>query len=134
MAAKGMKMEEIMGKMDEAILRSKKVAQIREIAKAFGIEGYERMKKKELLEVLINGPGEAGDSAYYGGAPDTSDIPSPSEKYAVLPDAGGDKADRGPGVAGFEGNQGSEDNSKPTGKNGRRPERFWVCRRSGRRG
>jgi transcription termination factor Rho len=82
-------MEEVIGKMEEAILRSKKVAEIREIAKAFGIQGYERMKKKELLEVLINGPGVADDNVYEGGsAPDTSDIPSPSEKYAVLPDAG----------------------------------------------
>jgi transcription termination factor Rho len=89
MVAKGMKMEETIGKMEEAILRSKKVAEIREIAKAFGIEGYERMKKKELLEVLINGPGPAGEGANDGGAPSTSDIPSPSEKYAVLPDAGG---------------------------------------------
>jgi transcription termination factor Rho len=39
--------------MEEAILRSKKVAELREIAKAFGVQGYEKMKKKELLAVLI---------------------------------------------------------------------------------
>ncbi|MDR3224906.1 MAG: transcription termination factor Rho [Clostridiales Family XIII bacterium] len=86
-------MEEVMGRMEEAILRSKKVAEIREIAKAFGIEGYERMKKKELLEVLINGPGGSDDEGYEsGGTPDTSDIPSPSEKYAVLPAASGSES------------------------------------------
>jgi transcription termination factor Rho len=41
--------------MEEAILRAKKVAELREIAKAFKIEGYEKMKKAELLEALISG-------------------------------------------------------------------------------
>ncbi|MDR0518682.1 MAG: transcription termination factor Rho [Clostridiales Family XIII bacterium] len=95
-------MEEVMGKMEEAILRSKKVAEIREIAKAFGIEGFEKMKKKELLEIIINGKGGAvgadndsdnGDGCDGGNAPDTSDIPSPSEKYAVIPSANGTPPD-----------------------------------------
>jgi len=94
MSARGTEMEEVMGRMEEAILRSKKVAEIREIAKAFGIEGYERMKKKELLEVLINGSAASDGEGYEGGStPDTSVIPSPSEKYAVLPDASGSSAD-----------------------------------------
>jgi transcription termination factor Rho len=41
--------------MEEAILRSKKVSELREIAKAFGIEGFEKMKKGEILDALING-------------------------------------------------------------------------------
>ncbi|MDR1068162.1 MAG: transcription termination factor Rho [Clostridiales Family XIII bacterium] len=41
--------------MEEAILRSKKIAELREIAKAFNIEGYEKMKKAQLLDVLIYG-------------------------------------------------------------------------------
>ncbi|MDR0518975.1 MAG: transcription termination factor Rho [Clostridiales Family XIII bacterium] len=87
-------MVEVIGKMEEAILRSKKVAEIREIAKAFGIEGYEKMKKKELLEVIINGAGGAGEGGYDGGStPDTSDIPSPSEKYAMIPSADGTPPD-----------------------------------------
>jgi transcription termination factor Rho len=43
--------------MDEAILRSKKVAELREIAKAFNVVNCEKMKKAELLEALIQGPG-----------------------------------------------------------------------------
>ncbi|MDR2162378.1 MAG: transcription termination factor Rho [Clostridiales Family XIII bacterium] len=89
-------MEEVIGKMEEAILRSKKVAEIREIAKAFGIKGYERMKKKELLEILINGA--EGNDAYEAGAPDTSDIPSPSEKYAVLLSVAGANGDSSEGA------------------------------------
>jgi transcription termination factor Rho len=116
-----MKMEEIMGKMEEAILRSKKVAEIREIAKAFGIEGYERMKKKELLEVLINGSGGDDDGAYEGGAPDTSDIPSPSEKYAVLPDAEGRKADGDASASGLGEDKRGEDDSKSSERNSGRP-------------
>ncbi|HPO04561.1 MAG TPA: transcription termination factor Rho [Bacillota bacterium] len=41
--------------MDEAILQKKKVAELREIAKAFGISGYQGLKKAELLSVLIGG-------------------------------------------------------------------------------
>ncbi|MDR2610706.1 MAG: transcription termination factor Rho [Clostridiales Family XIII bacterium] len=41
--------------MEEAILRAKKVAELREIAKAFNIEGYEKMKKPELLAALMGG-------------------------------------------------------------------------------
>ncbi|MDR1495957.1 MAG: transcription termination factor Rho [Clostridiales Family XIII bacterium] len=120
-------MEEILGKMEEVILRSKKVAEIREIAKAFGIEGYERMKKKELLEVLINGPDAAdggGNGAYdTSGAPATSDIPSPSEKYAVLPSAGGVAAGDADGGA-IEGSvpaQGAQGIKKTDGDGGVQP-------------
>lgn len=51
--------------MEEAILRSKKISELREIAKAFGIVGVERMKKKDLLEALMtgkNGNTESDDS------------------------------------------------------------------------
>lgn len=41
--------------MDEAILKTKKVAELREIAKAFGISGYQSMKKADLLIVLSAG-------------------------------------------------------------------------------
>jgi transcription termination factor Rho len=47
--------------MDESILRAKKVAELREIAKAFNIEGYEKMKKNVLLDALIGGE-EGGDN------------------------------------------------------------------------
>lgn len=42
--------------LDEAILRTKKVVELREIARAFGIPYYQKLKKAELLEALINGP------------------------------------------------------------------------------
>jgi len=41
--------------LDEAILRTKKVVELREIARAFGIPYYQKLKKAELLEALING-------------------------------------------------------------------------------
>ena len=55
--------------MDEAILRSKKVAELREIAKVIGVPGFEQLKKSELLEMIINGSlsagaGTAGEAAY----------------------------------------------------------------------
>ncbi|MDO4517839.1 MAG: transcription termination factor Rho [Bacillota bacterium] len=38
--------------IDEATLKSKKVAELREIAKAFKLEGYEKMKKADLIAAL----------------------------------------------------------------------------------
>ncbi|MGI6732601.1 MAG: transcription termination factor Rho [Anaerovoracaceae bacterium] len=42
--------------MDEAILKTKKVVELREIARAFGIPYYQKLKKAELLEALTKGP------------------------------------------------------------------------------
>ena len=39
--------------MDEATLKAKKVAELREIAKTFGLEGYAKMKKAELVSALM---------------------------------------------------------------------------------
>ena len=39
--------------MEEKILKGKKVAELREIARTFGIEGYDAMKKAELIEALM---------------------------------------------------------------------------------
>jgi transcription termination factor Rho len=51
-----------MDEKEQAILLKKKVGELREIAKAFGIEGYESMKKQQLLGALIDGqmPEEQG--------------------------------------------------------------------------
>ena len=39
--------------MDEATLKQKKVADLKEIAKTFGLPGYAKMKKAELIEALM---------------------------------------------------------------------------------
>ena len=38
--------------MDIEILKTKKIAELREIAKTFHIENYEKMKKNELVEAI----------------------------------------------------------------------------------
>jgi transcription termination factor Rho len=43
--------------MDDIILKTKKIAELREIAKVVGLPGYEKMKKAEIIEAL-----EAGKS------------------------------------------------------------------------
>jgi transcription termination factor Rho len=48
-----------MDEKEQAILLKKKVGELREIAKAFGIQGYEKMKKQELLNILIDGGADA---------------------------------------------------------------------------
>jgi len=44
-----------MDEKEQVILLKKKVSELREIAKAFGIEGYQTMKKQQLLDALIDG-------------------------------------------------------------------------------
>ncbi|WP_312647460.1 transcription termination factor Rho [Aminipila sp.] len=50
--------------MEQNVLKNKKISELREIAKAFSIEGYEKMKKAELLEAL-----GAGENAQDGNHP-----------------------------------------------------------------
>jgi len=59
-----------MDEKEQAILMKKKVGELREIAKAFGIEGYDKMKKQQLLDALIDGKlpseePEAGDDDWF---------------------------------------------------------------------
>jgi len=51
-----------MDEKEQAILMKKKVGELREIAKAFGIEGYDKMKKQQLLDTLIDGRASAEDA------------------------------------------------------------------------
>jgi len=44
-----------MEEKEQVILLKKKVGELREIARAFGIEGYQKMKKQQLLDALIDG-------------------------------------------------------------------------------
>jgi transcription termination factor Rho len=53
--------------MDLSILKSKKVSELREIAKVFGIKGYHTLKKAELLQALTSS--EAVDKAEEKKAP-----------------------------------------------------------------
>ena len=46
---------------DAEILKTKKVSELREIAKAFSIEGYQKMKKEELLAAIGMGDEHTGE-------------------------------------------------------------------------
>ncbi|MDR0854084.1 MAG: transcription termination factor Rho [Clostridiales Family XIII bacterium] len=65
--------------MEEAVLLKKKVGELREIAKVFGVKGYQTMKKQELLNALIDGNKEeeaderGGEPIYDGGASEVSE-------------------------------------------------------------
>ena len=52
-----------MDEKEQALLLKKKVGELREIAKAFGIEGWEKMKKKELLDAIIGDNGQTSAPA-----------------------------------------------------------------------
>ena len=61
--------------MDEATLKSKKVADLREIAKTFGLEGYAKMKKAELVRALMKDPVFGSSSPWGSTWPPISSIP-----------------------------------------------------------
>ncbi|MDR1797269.1 MAG: transcription termination factor Rho [Clostridiales Family XIII bacterium] len=70
-----------MDEKEQALLMKKKVGELRTIALAFGIEGAERMKKQELLDVLIDGaPGAKKEPEEDWLVPDT---PAPAKKPVV---------------------------------------------------
>jgi len=48
------KTKSLLVSMDEKTLKSKKVAELREIAKAFGVEEYYAMKKAELIAAMVS--------------------------------------------------------------------------------
>ena len=65
--------------MDEKTLGSKKVAELREIAKAMGITGFSSMKKAELLKAIVSA---ADKSAHTGKAGAAAKEKDESEKPA----------------------------------------------------
>lgn len=69
--------------MDIGILKTKKVAELREIAKTFHLEGSEKMKKAELLEALAASSGEAMQEAPE--APEVPTAPASSEEKIAAP-------------------------------------------------
>lgn len=61
--------------LDEKTLKSKKVAELREIAKTFGLPGYEKMKKADLIANLMREEPEegSGQTAEKGAGVETGD-------------------------------------------------------------
>ena len=64
--------------MDQAILKTKKVAELREIAKAFGVPGYQSLKKADLVNALAGGAVEAEK-------PETSEKPAEAPRKRGRP-------------------------------------------------
>ncbi|MBQ3107288.1 MAG: Rho termination factor N-terminal domain-containing protein, partial [Firmicutes bacterium] len=81
--------------MDQTILKSKKVAELREIAKAFGIKGYQVMKKSELLALLA----PAADTATADGAEAPKRKRGRPRKVQPLPDVAEESPSAAPDAA-----------------------------------
>lgn len=65
--------------MDKEVLKSKKVAELREIAKVFGLLGADKMKKEELLSALIAGLEESETKAEMAPAESALAAAAPTE-------------------------------------------------------
>ena len=86
--------------MEEKILKGKKVAELKEIARTFGIDGYDSMKKSELIEALMATENKGEEPAENGAVDrekavsrddrDVETVNSRNGQRSVVPD----KADR----------------------------------------
>ncbi len=95
--------------LDEKTLKSKKVAELREIAETFGLQGYEKMKKADLIANLMR------------------DEPKPEE--APLQEEKPDKAAEKPAEekpAHTERRQGKDNHNRDSQQNHSKDERFEV--------
>ena len=61
--------------MDESALKGKKVAELREIAKTFGLKNYQKMKKAELVQALMKDD-EPPKKAEQAGVDKAESVPS----------------------------------------------------------
>ncbi|MDR2295785.1 MAG: transcription termination factor Rho, partial [Clostridiales Family XIII bacterium] len=86
--------------MDEATLRSKRIAELREIARAFKIPGYDKLKKAELLAALTAGGSEAvvGGNAPVPAAGERQRATRRPRKTAATPQAAPQEAPQTPPV------------------------------------
>ncbi|QAT41935.1 transcription termination factor Rho [Aminipila luticellarii] len=77
--------------MEQNVLKNKKVSELREMAKSFSIEGYEKMKKAELLTALEaqetkpqeespSGTSDSNTGRKAEAQKETSQVPSPEER------------------------------------------------------
>ena len=69
--------------MDEATLKSKTVADLKQIAKTFGLEGYTKMKKAELIAALMMDEEPAQEK----------DVKTPEQPVTQKSDAEGENKD-----------------------------------------
>ena len=76
--------------MDEATLKSKKVAELKEIAKTFGLKGYEKMRTAELVAALMNDDDAKAPADTK--APETQPAPAPETEAAPAEEVPADDA------------------------------------------
>lgn len=100
--------------MDEAALKEKKVAELREIAKTFGLKNYQKMRKAELVKALMKDEEPQG-AAKTEAAENTGAASKGSEEAGAMEKTGGMEGKEPVDNAGT----GSNDTGGAGGRNGR---------------
>ena len=111
--------------MDEATLKSKKVAELKEIAKTFGLKGYEKMRKAELIAALMIDEEPKAKAAEAAPAPaepeqETAEVPKDTAKTAEVPAEEASEAEAAPDEAAPE--ETAPEEEKKQKRRGRRGE------------
>lgn len=100
--------------MDEAALKEKKVAELREIAKTFGLKNYQKMRKAELVKALMKDEEPQG-AAKTEAAENTGAVSKDPEEAGAMEKTGGMEGKEPVDNAGT----GSNDAGGAGGRNGR---------------
>ena len=107
--------------MDEATLKSKKVAELKEIAKTFGLKGYEKMRKAELIAALMIDEEPKAKAAEAAPAePEQDTAEAPKQETAEVPAEEASEAEAAPDEAAPE--ETAPEEEKKQKRRGRRGE------------
>jgi transcription termination factor Rho len=101
--------------MDRTLLERKALAELRQIAGALELRGYQRMKKADLVDLIIGAGGPEGNGGSGNGG--SSDTPAPSE-----PGEGSGGSTRGSdtGDGSRDGDEGEQDRGRQRARGGAR--------------
>jgi transcription termination factor Rho len=99
---------------DKSVLGQKVLPELQEIAQGLGLEGYQRLKKGELIDAIVGAADGAKTSASGGSASTTSGSPDPGTEGATETNQQSEKSESGDGPR-LSGGERSGDGERASG-------------------